>query len=130
MIAHLARLNLAVTAFVFFLYGALPIFDPAAAASTLGLAIEDSNGSVSVRAIYGGYLLGAGFVFALGAINTKYLKAGMLALLLIVSPILTARLFGLLVEQTIPVDQMLRVCMEAVSIVITVSLLAMSMRQT
>lgn len=126
----ISRINLIVTAAVFFIYGVPPVFDPAAAASVLGLSIDDANGAVSIRAIYGGYLIGAGLIFAITAMMRAYLRAGLCALLLIVSPILVSRCAGLSVEQYISFDQLFRAGMEAASIVVTGVLLGLSLKNS
>lgn len=82
-----------------------------------------------MRAIYGGYLIGAGLIFGIAATKTKYLKAGLYAVLFIVFPILVVRSVSLLVEHHMSADQLLRASMELASLVITGTVLIL-MRRT
>lgn len=118
----LSRINLAITSVVFLAYGVGPVFDPASAASVLGLSIATLSGTVSIRAIYGGYLIGAGLLFAITALKTSYTRLGLFALLLVVAPIFVSRCAGLLIISEASVDQLMRLAMEFASILITILL--------
>ena len=119
----LAAINLAVTALVFVGFGIWPLVDPKGAAEGLGLAFQTSDGPVSLRAMYGGYLIGAGLLFAYFASRPDQRRLGLIAILLIVGPILATRLFGMWSAGSASPPQLGRAGLEAGSLIVTGGLL-------
>lgn len=117
------RLNLIITALILGGYGLRAFFDPIWAAGSLGLMIDAAGGSTSLRAIYGGWMIGVAILLLVSAYKTERVRFGLLAILCVISPVFLARIYGLLLEQFISTDQFLKLTMEAVSVIITSSLL-------
>jgi Domain of unknown function (DUF4345) len=122
----LGRLNLMGTALVFWGFGAWALLTPAPAAAVLGLGFANQDGPTAIRAIYGGYEIGAGVLFAYSAANAQRVLFGLVAILAIIGPILAARLLGLWIDGVHSAAHPQRVAMEIVGLGITAVLLALS----
>jgi hypothetical protein len=90
-----ARVFLAATAIVFLAFGLWGAADPAGMLTRFNVEVASGDGRTAIRAMYGGFLLGAGALFLFCAADTRRVTFGLQAVLLITGPILAARLFGM-----------------------------------
>lgn len=117
------KLNLIITALVLGGYGLRAVFDPIWAAGSLGLIIDSAGGSISLRAVYGGWMIGVAILLFASVNNDQRARFGLLAILCIISPILLARIGGITIEKYASADQLAKLVMEITSIAVTSILL-------
>lgn len=122
------KLNLIVTAVILGGYGLRGAFDPIWAADSLGLVIASAEGSISLRSVYGGWMIGVAILLLTSLKNEQLTRFALLAILCIISPILLARISGIMIENYTSVDQILKLAMEVISVTFTSVLLLRSRR--
>ena len=124
----LTTINLIGTALVFIAFGAWGLLDPYGMVANLGLEIRDPAGATAIRAIYGGFLIGLGAFVLFCAANPARRRTGLTALLIIVSTILSARMFGWIIDGKPSSIQAAYAGIEVFSVVVTSLLLRSSAR--
>ena len=119
----LTIINLVGTALVFIAFGFWGLLDPAGMVANLGLQIRDPSGATAIRAIYGGFLIGLGLFILYCAANDDRRRIGLVAILVIVSTILSTRIIGAVVDGGELGIQFSYGAIEVFSIIVTASLL-------
>ena len=119
----LTIINLVGTAFVFIAFGLWGLIDPIGMVANLGLDISAPSGATAIRAIYGGFLIGLGLFILYCAANDDRRRIGLVAILIIVSTILSARIIGAVVDGGELGIQLSYGAIEVFSIIVTASLL-------
>jgi hypothetical protein len=119
----LAKLNLGATALVFVAFGLWGLLKPGNMVGNLGLALTSGAGATAIRAMYGGFLIGAGILFGYSAIAPGMDRFGLIALGTIVGAILAARVFGMIVDNAFVPIQITYAGIEVISSIATISLL-------
>ena len=94
----LARSVLLVTAAALAVIGVGFLMAPTAWARAIEVVVATPTGRTDVRATYGGFVLAVGIFLAVCAINTDWLRPGLVACALILGGFAAGRLVGLAVE--------------------------------
>lgn len=124
------RVNLLLTALVFTTFGFWGLLAPTKLANTLGLGFLSPVGETAIRAMYGGFLLGTGSLFAYCGMNRGVARFGLIAILLIVSAILTTRLIGFYLDRSFfSTSQVIYAVLEGLSIAVTAAQFTSTRRQ-
>lgn len=122
VILHLSRALLGFVSFTFFVFGGLCLASPEWLAGVLGLTIDSPNAAIEIRAFYGGLELGLGAIFAVLAARREWVRPGLVALALILTPVLAARILGIVLDgadgRMHPITAVLEGAMLAVNLVL------------
>jgi Domain of unknown function (DUF4345) len=94
----MSRFFLWATAIVFVAFGLWGLADPVAMVREFGIALNGADGRTLIRASYGGFLIGAGALFAWSALSTERMRFGLASVILLTTPILLSRLIGMAVD--------------------------------
>lgn len=100
LIRWLSRLTLAAAALIFLLIGSKYVLDPASAAAGSGMSLATLFGRTNMRAGVGGLALGTAAVTLLCLFSANRLRLGLWFVLVMVSPVLLVRLYGVAVDGT------------------------------
>ncbi len=85
----------------------------------LGLAFTAPSGVTTIRAMYGGFLIGSGLVFGFAALLPSAQGFGLVAVAIVVGAILISRLIGLIVDRGVSGTQLTYAGIEVASLVLT-----------
>lgn len=91
----IARWFLFATAAVFVGFGIWGLVSPVAMVTEFGIELENPDAKTMIRASYGGFLIGEGALFGWCAMAAKRWRFGLTAIVLLTTPILLSRLFGM-----------------------------------
>jgi hypothetical protein len=111
------------TAAVFLGFGFWGLFDPVAMVAKFGIELNDPSGRTLVRASYGGFLIGAGFLFGWCATSHARFHFGLIAVIALTLPILISRLIGIAVDGGASVYHIAYAIIELLGVVIATLLL-------
>lgn len=110
--SHLARFSLVLTALVFAGFGVVLLLDPTTIAST-GVVLSTPEAKTEIRAFYGGLELGLALFFALSAARPAWFQAGLAAQAASLGGAALARLFGMIVDDSLTIMMALLFAAEA-----------------
>lgn len=119
MAVWLTEVNLALTALVFLGFGLWGLLAPHTMIGNLGLSFADASGATSIRAMYGGFLIGAGLLFGFAAVIPTAHSVGLGAIAIIVGAILASRVVGLIVDGALSRTQLTYAAIEVASLALT-----------
>ncbi len=123
MTFYFAKLDLWATAIVFISFGLWGLLAPANMIANVGLALTAPGGLVAIRGMYGGFLIGAGLLFAYSAAVSGMNRFGLVSIAIIVGSILASRVFGMVFGRTFPEIQLIYAALESTSFILTALLL-------
>lgn len=93
-----ARLFLLLTGAVYAAFGVWGLLDAPSMMQRFDVHVETPEAKTAIRAIYGGFLIGAGLVFAFAALAERRVTSGLQAVLILSASILAARVFGMMAD--------------------------------
>jgi hypothetical protein len=97
----LSRGFLVATAAVFVSFGIWGLVLPGQMLSRFGIALSDPAGKTAIRAMYAGFLIGAGLLFGFDALGDgARVRCGLQSVLILSGAILTARILGMVVDRS------------------------------
>lgn len=94
----MARGFLWATAAVFIAFGLWGLIRPAVMVANFGITLANPDSITMIRASYGGFLIGEGLLFAWCALATERVRFGLMAVVLMTTPILLSRLLGIAID--------------------------------
>ena len=92
------RIFLFATAIVFLGFGLWGLLQPSDMLSRFGVSLTDPDAKTAIRAMYGGFLIGAAVLFAFCGLSPDRVKYGLQSVLLLSSTILVCRIFGMTID--------------------------------
>jgi hypothetical protein len=95
-----SRVFLVSTAAVFLGFGVWGATMPDQMLARFGVTLNDPAGKTAVRAMYGGFLIGAALLFGFCAASPGRVSAGLQAVLILSLGIFTTRLLGMLIDRS------------------------------
>ena len=93
-----SRIVLAISGFIFLLYGLWCLFDLSVLQQALELPNLPVQAITEFRAMYGGLQTALGLLFLLASVNGQWLSAGRTTLLLVIGSLCTVRLIGAMID--------------------------------
>jgi hypothetical protein len=93
-----ARYFLWATSIVFAAFGLWGLISPVDMVTRFGIELPGGDSRTMIRASYGGFLLGEAALFAYCAMSLYRVRIGLVAVILLTSPILAARLIGMAID--------------------------------
>jgi hypothetical protein len=118
-----SRVFLASTAAVFLGFGVWGATMPGQMLARFGITLADPAGRTSIRAMYGGFLIGAALIFAYCAMAQERVFLGLRAVLILSLSIFITRLLGMLVDRSMSPYHLTYAALELVGITVSASLL-------
>ena len=92
----LGKIILWISAISFISYGLACFFSPDLPAGYAGLTMGNADAVAEIRAMYGGLQTGFGLFCLLAALKLEYYRAGLLLLVLCITPLALGRLYSVI----------------------------------